>query len=188
MHVLSCLGLHLPLTIAKRFIVLSGCVASTGMIFTSDTQEAPSPTANPATCQDEFGSVRCVNGCRSLWYRVVGTGNEIFASTCDPSTVFDSKIMVYRGSCSSGLECVTSNNKGCGSGRLGTTTWLYRGSSVSWPSVKGTEYFIQVTGVAPGPHMGTFKLHVDGGTEQGLYTCEFLHSFSRTSCLSFFLL
>jgi hypothetical protein len=118
------------------------------------TVDAIVPKANHP-CPDEFGSSTCVNSCASLFYRVEGTGRRMLATTCDPATDLDTKIMVYPASdCdTSRLTCVARNNHGCGEGNLGST--------VSWESVSGVIYFIQVTG-AFAAQSGPFKLRVDG--------------------------
>jgi hypothetical protein len=96
-----------------------------------------------------------VNDCASLYYRVNGTGKTISATTCDPVTDLDTKIMVYLAShCdTSKLMCLARNNHGCGEGKLG--------SSVSWESISEAVYFIQVTGALP-QAKGPFQLRVDG--------------------------
>ena len=63
-----------------------------------------------------------------VWYRSVGTGNRIAASTCNPDsdnfdststsssvivTDFDTQISVFRGGCRA-LECIGANNDRCG--------------------------------------------------------------------------
>jgi hypothetical protein len=101
------------------------------------------------------GSGNCVNDCSSLFYQVEGTGQRMVATTCDPVTDLDTKVMVYPASnCdTSHLTCVARNNHGCGAGKLG--------SSVSWDSVSGAIYFMQVTGKSAS-EIGPFKLRVDG--------------------------
>jgi hypothetical protein len=53
-----------------------------------------------------------------IWFQLEGDGNVYKASTCDPSTDFDTQISIFSGSCSK-LECVAANDQGsddsCGS-------------------------------------------------------------------------
>jgi hypothetical protein len=53
-----------------------------------------------------------------VWFQLEGDGNVYKASTCDPSTDFDTQISIFSGSCSK-LECVAANDQGsddsCGS-------------------------------------------------------------------------
>lgn len=67
-------------------------------IFIGRTDDAPRPTGNP-------GCGPCANGCRSLWYSVVGTGGRITASSC-LATEYDQLILVFKGSSCSSLSCI----------------------------------------------------------------------------------
>jgi len=69
-----------------------------------------------------------------IWYQVVGTGEELRASTCDPSTDFDTQITVYSGTCDS-LTCVSTDDNSCGVQ-----------SSVAWLADAGVTYYILVDG------------------------------------------
>jgi len=103
-----------------------------------------------------------VNG-HGIWYRSVGTGNRIQASTCNqavpdmdsnsfvPSTLspgvvtdFDTQISVFRGGCRS-LECVGANNDRCGVQ-----------SSVNFLVNQGEVFYVLVHGSAEG--RGSFGL------------------------------
>jgi hypothetical protein len=71
-----------------------------------------------------------------VWYSVVGNGQVMTASLC--ATIWDSKISVFQGTCTS-LTClggVDDNGPGC----TGTS------ASYSWNSVSGTTYYILVHG------------------------------------------
>ena len=46
-----------------------------------------------------------------LWYKVIGTGNEMVVDTCSPETVFDTKLGVFTGACDE-LVCITGNDDG----------------------------------------------------------------------------
>ncbi len=81
-----------------------------------------------------------------VWYRFVGTGQEVTLSTCSSATNYDTQIGVYSGSCTA-LTCVAGNNNFCG-----------RQSQVTFNSVAGTTYFILVTGVVDA--RGAFSLSV----------------------------
>jgi len=89
----------------------------------------------------------------STWYRVVGTGNLLTASTCNDgnaatgSAEYDSKISVFT---SCGFQCVAGNDDGAGC--LGFS------SLVSWQSEVGEEYNIIVHGF--GTATGNFELSV----------------------------
>ena len=77
----------------------------------------------------------------SKFFRVVGTGNTLTASTCNPgSATFDTVISVFT---SCGFQCVAGNDDGPAADGCGTPG----DSKVSWPSVLGEEYTIIVGGV-----------------------------------------
>lgn len=90
-----------------------------------------------------------------VWYKVVGTGGFIQASTCNAGTNYDSKLHVYSGSCSA-LTCVTANDDdiNCSTGP-GTPGFK---STVTWCSVQGQTYYILVNGF--GSATGSFSLDV----------------------------
>ena len=76
---------------------------------------------------------------KGLWYFVEGTGSIIQASLCD-SQSYDTRVSIYRGSCSDGdnlsnLVCVDGNDDFCG-----------KQSLVTWDSEKGVTYYILVHG------------------------------------------
>lgn len=99
-----------------------------------------------------------------LWYRVVGTGNTMTASTCDPFTLYDSALSVYCGTCD-GLFCAASNdNSDCEFGA--------EKAYVSWCSIPGQDYFIFVYG-GFGDNAGNFLLQVtdDGAPCSGATAC-----------------
>ncbi len=91
-----------------------------------------------------------------VWYRVVGTGDSLIASTCNDgnestgSADYDTKISVFSGDCGD-LSCVTGadDTQGCSSGT----------TKVSWPSAFGVEYLILVHGF--GSATGNFNLSID---------------------------
>lgn len=127
---------------------LAACTAGPFTTVTGDTTNAPAPSTNPQ-CLSETND-DCVNGCASLWYTIIGTGGTITATTCSAGTDFDTRLVLYRGSCAS-LTCVAHNDDGCNTA----------GSSLSWNSEAGVNYSLQVTGYGSAD-VGAFTLHVDG--------------------------
>ncbi len=93
--------------------------------------ETPSPIAN------------------GVWYRVVGTGNRLYASTCNPVTNLDTKIAIYQGPCGS-LACRgdDDDDPGCASGATLST--------IEWNSSAGVTYYILVAGSTE----GNFRLDI----------------------------
>ena len=89
----------------------------------------------------------------SIFYRVVGTGANMTASTCNDgnaatgSADYDSKISVFT---SCGFQCVAGNDDGAGCSGFS--------SLVSWQSACGLEYTIIVHGF--GGATGNFELSV----------------------------
>jgi len=103
-----------------------------------------------------------------VWYRVLGTGNTMIASTCSEfNSNPDTKISVYCAGCSN-LNCVAGNDDNC-------TGYLQLLSTVSWCSERGTEYLILVHDYAASSGGGNFTLNVwDNGA-----TCD-----TAVSCTS----
>jgi len=83
-----------------------------------------------------------------IWYHFVGTGKDITATTCGDTTDFDTVISIHSSCDSSSNEsCVAFNDDSCG-----------LGSSITFSSVEGQEYFIFVSGSTI--HRGSFLLQV----------------------------
>lgn len=73
-----------------------------------------------------------------LWYKVVGTGTGLMASTCGPATDFDTVISVYSGSCGD-LRCVANDDDS-------DSCEGYGHSTVDWFGEEGVVYQIRVHG------------------------------------------
>lgn len=69
----------------------------------------------------------------SIWFRVVGNGQQMFANLCNSN--FDTKVNVYCGDSCSGLICVAQNDDSCGLQSL-----------AEWCSEVGQTYYIMVHG------------------------------------------
>jgi len=90
-----------------------------------------------------------------VWYKVMGTGNTITASTCGPVFDYDTKISVFCSDCEE-LTCIGGNDDNCSGGSSGLL------STVSWCSQAGAEYLILVHGF--GGQIGDFELSVSDDT------------------------
>ncbi|MBS0195258.1 MAG: hypothetical protein JSR77_00710 [Planctomycetes bacterium] len=112
------------------------------------------------------GTSSTVPSCGSIsngimaWYRVIGTGNTMTASTCDPATNHDTVVGVFCGVDGCGaLSCIGSNDD------AGSTACSLRGTAsiFSWCSVQGAPYYVAVRGFSA--NIGNFGLTVtDSGT------------------------
>lgn len=92
----------------------------------------------------------------NLWYKVIGDGQEYIATTCDPSTNFDTEIAIYRGSCGSMIEEACNDDDAlCSSSGLRSTA--------TWCTLPGVEYFISVGYYTTGGGFGNFRLLVNTG-------------------------
>jgi hypothetical protein len=98
---------------------------------------------------DSVGICGTSNTAPGVWYRVIGTGDPIIASTCNDAN-YDTKISVFSGDCGT-LTCVTGvdDTENCN----GNTT------KVSWASEFGVEYLILVHGYSSAT--GNFNLSID---------------------------
>jgi len=109
----------------------------------------------------EDNTIMCkesVSGCtnktsRGVWVSVIGTGNKIVATTCDPNTGYDTLLELYD-HCPSETEpghnpCMRTNddNPACS-----------RSSEIEWASNSGQYYWIFVTGFAGST--GIFVLNI----------------------------
>lgn len=107
----------------------SAIALSVNTTTTGSTLIANDEIPAPPTCVETLDQA-------GVWYSISGTGNTMGVSLC--STVWDSKVFVYSGSCGT-LTCVTSNND---NGPLCSGT----AASATWCSTQGTPYKILVTG------------------------------------------
>ncbi len=86
-----------------------------------------------------------------LWYKIMGNGGGITASTCSANTNYDTKLSSFDGTCGA-LGCVIGDDddSSCGFSALQTT--------INWTSVVDTEYYIMVHGYSSG--VGDFELTI----------------------------
>lgn len=89
---------------------------------------------------------------RDLWYKVIGNGELLTASTCGLDTNFDTRLDVYiaenESSCDV-LSCLSTNDDACGSAS----------SEVEWQSFLGEVYIIRVYGFSE-TSFGDFELSI----------------------------
>jgi hypothetical protein len=90
-----------------------------------------------------------------VWYKLLGTGNEMTASTCNDNTDYDTRLNIYSGTCGQ-LECVAGNDNNCG-----LPVPHNGGSSVTFCTVQGVEYYILVQGFLG--DLGAFQLDISEG-------------------------
>ena len=80
------------------------------------------------------------NGQAGVWFKVIGTGGSLVATTCAGSVVpWDSQIIVFDGDCNS-LSCVNDNDD------MSASFPCDYASSVPFSSTAGTTYYILVFG------------------------------------------
>ncbi|MCG2720926.1 MAG: hypothetical protein L6290_02765 [Thermodesulfovibrionales bacterium] len=151
-------------TILKVFFMSVFVLALTASVYAQPANDlcadaiavnVPSVTAGTTTAStfDDVGMCGTSNTNTSpgVWYKVVGTGNPITATTCPASggsASYDSKISVFSGNCGS-LTCIDGNDDFC----------VFQ-SSVTWNSDLGTVYSILVHGFAAAT--GVFDLAIVG--------------------------
>ncbi|HBC46282.1 MAG TPA: hypothetical protein DCZ43_04480, partial [candidate division Zixibacteria bacterium] len=99
-----------------------------------------------------------------VWYKVLGTGNTMTATTCNAVTAYDTKLNVYCYTCGQPI-CVGGNDDAC-------TSYSLR-STVSWCSDPTATYLILVQGY--GGNSGVFELELsdDGVPCTGAIACGF---------------
>jgi hypothetical protein len=123
----------------EAFFLPPGTSDTPGLTWNATADDAP-------TCFDQDVTAP------GVWFKVVGSGTTMTASTCG-SADFDTKISVYCSGCG-GMTCVGANDDygGCGSR-----------SSISWCSAPGFVYHILVHGY--GSATGDFTLNVTSENE-----------------------
>ena len=86
-----------------------------------------------------------------LWYKIMGNGGGITATTCSANTNYDTKLSSFDGTCGA-LGCVIGDDDDfdCSFSSLQTT--------INWTSVLDTEYYIMVHGYSSG--VGDFELTI----------------------------
>ncbi|CAB9520198.1 CHU large protein [Seminavis robusta] len=80
---------------------------------------------------------------RGLFYSLIGTGDNITATTCTAHTNFDMKLTVFIASCSD-LQCVPVQSRDCRTGQDNIT--LIAGTSVTWSSERTELYYLLLQG------------------------------------------
>lgn len=98
----------------------------------------------------------------NIWYKLIGNGNILTASTCDGVTNFDTEIRVFSGACGATMTEVTCNDDD------GACSVYGAASTATWCSVTGTDYYISVgylTNTITG--YGNFILRVTQGAYCG---------------------
>jgi hypothetical protein len=98
-----------------------------------------------------------------VWYKIIGNGDTLTASTCNSYTNNDTKLHVYCGDCSSAL-CVTGNDNDY------NCSWNNSNSTVQWQTRDGDTYLILVSSSAA---PGLFQLDItSGGPSATPFQCE----------------
>jgi hypothetical protein len=98
-----------------------------------------------------------------VWYKVIGNGDTLTATTCNTYTNFDTKLHVYCGSCGSAL-CVTANDNDY------NCIWNNSKSTVQWQSKDGDMYLILISSFSD---PGLFQLDItSGGPSASPFQCE----------------
>jgi hypothetical protein len=91
----------------------------------------------------------------NVWYKLIGTGNTITATTCDNNTAMDTEVRIFSGACGSLTE-VTCNDDD-GSCSIGFQ------STVSFCSASGVEYYVGVGYWDVGPGFDNYVIKVTDG-------------------------
>jgi hypothetical protein len=110
---------------------------------------------NTGATNDAPVSVSCDNLGSNVWYKLIGTGNTITATTCDNNSVMDTEVRIYTGACGSMTEVICNDDDGaCSNGIM---------STVSFCSALGTEYYVGVGYFDVGPGFGNYVIKVTDG-------------------------
>ena len=92
-----------------------------------------------------------LNGTPGVWYRIIGTGDNLSVTTCSPNTTYDTILGVFTGNCAA-LSCVAGDDDfDCPDSTLH--------SLVEFTSVPGEMYYIFVSGFNGAS--GDFQLSIE---------------------------
>lgn len=83
---------------------------------------------------------------KSVWYKVIGTGTTMTATTCFAATAFNAIVQVVEAGCALRACVGSSKSYSCG--------------KYSWNALAGVEYHIQVFGSLSRDH-GTLKFAIE---------------------------
>lgn len=87
------------------------------------------------------------------WYTMMGDGSIMTVDTCEAN--FDTKLSIYAGSSCAALTCVEGNDDSCA-----------RGSSVTFPTLQGENYWFLVHGF--GVDVGDYTLSINSSNTSDL--------------------
>ncbi len=113
---------------------------------------------------DGVGTCSTTNTSPGVWYKVIGTGRKLRASTCNAGSSFNTKLSIFCADCDA-LTCISGNNDNC-------TGFGPALSTVQWCTEYGAEYLILVHGILSAT--GDFRLDVWESTSTycpGAITC-----------------
>ena len=99
-----------------------------------------------------------------VWYRVMGTGRNLVASTCSDKTNYSTAMAIFSGDCSTRkLSCLESSTSdlscSSGGGWAALAQEASGGSMIPWASEEGVTYYIYVFG-STDDEVGTFEVSV----------------------------
>ena len=97
---------------------------------------AGSTNDNAAVCGISNVTIQSTSG---VWYKFIGNGSAVTASTCSSGVNVDTRLNVFSGDCGT-LTCITGNDDNPGCTGFGLT------SSVTFSTALGTDYYILVYG------------------------------------------
>jgi hypothetical protein len=120
-----------------------------GAILISCGQFITSNLANATGTNDPPGSTRCNGGIVQgvgTFYRLVGTGDSIVLSTCNPGTNYPFEMIVFTGSCNN-LQCVAGHRP-----NLACVNTRPFGNTVGFRSVAGADYYLYISQNNVGPN------------------------------------
>ncbi len=134
------------LTITDCDAPVAGCDTATeilcGDAITGSTVGAP--VTNLGTCGT------ALNTAGGVFYRFVGTGDNVTVTTCNAGSDYDTKLGVFTNTCSD-LVCVGGNDDS-------TCSFSGLRSTVTFATTNGQDYYIYVTGF--GAATGTYEVSV----------------------------
>lgn len=131
-------------------------------------------TSNIGATSDVPPVSSCGTQANNVWYKIVGNGFNVTATTCFAETNFDSEIRVYSGICGSMSELT------CNDDDFSCVSWGLN-STVNFCASPGIEYFLSIGYFVNGTTTGNFRISIIEGTSCSVLPVELLSFHGKVS-------
>jgi hypothetical protein len=124
-------------------------------------------TSNIGATSDVPPVSSCGSQANNVWYKIVGNGFNVTATTCFTETNFDSEIRVYNGVCGAMTELTCNDDDG-------SCTASATNSTVTFCANPGVEYYLSIGYWVDGTTTGNFKISIIESTSCSVLPVELI--------------